>query len=116
MEPLSGVTVRIQNRAIATETDERGFYSLTVPDSKAIIHFTRVGYKSVSLEVGLVEGRPNKQDIRLTPDLRTLDEVQVSGNKQNNTNTLGINAGLLQSFPSVSGNFESILKTYPAFP
>lgn len=112
-EPLVGVSVRIQGTAIATQTDERGFYTLLVPESRAIIHFSRVGYKTVSLEVGLIPGKPNKQDIKLSPDLRTLDEVQVSGNRQNNKNTLGINAGLLQSLPSVSGNFESILKTLP---
>ncbi|HUH32825.1 MAG TPA: hypothetical protein VLZ28_02670, partial [Daejeonella sp.] len=35
VEPLGGVTVRIRNTAIATQTDKLGFYSLILPQSKA---------------------------------------------------------------------------------
>ena len=113
LEPLSGVTVRIQGTKLATQTDKQGFYSLKVPFSTAIISFSRVGFKSASLQVGLITGQSNKQDIVLTAELRTLEEVEVREDKDNRANTLGINAGVLQSLPSVSGNFESILKTLP---
>lgn len=113
LEPLSGVTIRILDTKIVIETDQGGFYSLKLPLSKAIISFSKVGYKSISLEVGLIRGGVNKQNIFLSPDLRTLEEVQIKGNRNDRRNTLGINSILVQSLPSVSGNFESILKTLP---
>ena len=111
--PLSGVTVRLQNTKIITSTNNEGFYSLKIPFLQGIITFSRVGYKSLSLKVGLISGEPNIQDVQLLPDLRTLDDVQIRGDKYNRSNVLGVNASLLHSLPSVSGNFESILKTLP---
>lgn len=112
-EPLIGATVSISNTKITIQTDGNGFYSLSVPSQKVVISFTKVGFKSITLEVGLTLGKTNKQDVVLIPDLRSLEEVQVQANANNRTNTLGVNARLVQSMPSASGNFESILKTLP---
>ena len=111
--PLNGVNVRVLNSDIAVQTDREGLYALSIPLSKAVIVFSRIGYKTMSLELGLVPGQNNKQDVVLFPDLRTLDEVRIKGDEINSTNILGIDPALLKSLPSASGNFESILKMLP---
>ena len=112
-QPLSGVTIRIAETKLATQTNEKGFYSVVVPASRIIMIYSRIGYKTLILEIGLLQNQVNKQDIILYPDLRPLDEVQVRGNVVNTSNSVLIDAAKLQSLPSPSGNFESILKTLP---
>ncbi|NEU06860.1 TonB-dependent receptor [Flavihumibacter sp. R14] len=111
--PLGNVTVRLLNTSFSTQTDKDGFFSLNISASKAVISFSRIGYKTVFLEIGIVAGQINRQDVIMFPESRTLEEVRVRGDKDNKTNITGIDAALLQSLPSASGNFESILKTLP---
>jgi hypothetical protein len=106
--PLSGVNVRVLNSEVAVQTDKEGFYSLSVSLSKAVVVYSRVGYKTVSLELGLIAGQTSRQDVVLIPDLRTLDEVRIKGDVSNMTNLADIDPSQLKSLPSASGNFESI--------
>jgi TonB-linked SusC/RagA family outer membrane protein len=46
-QPLISVTVKIKNTNTATATDAKGVFSLTVPDDKAIIAFSYIGYETV---------------------------------------------------------------------
>lgn len=112
-EPLSGVTVSLYNSKNVTQTDKDGFYALKSLTQKVTISYSRIGFKSIVLEIGLTQGQPNKQDVILIQDFRSLDEVQVRANTSNQTNMQGLNTRLVQSTPSASGNFESILKTLP---
>ena len=112
-EPISGVLVTISNTGVSTQTNKDGYYMLYILNPKSFVSFTRIGFKSIILEIGLNSTSNNSQDIILYPDLRPLDEVKVNVNARNRTNTFGLNAQLVQSLPSASGNFESILKTLP---
>ncbi len=112
-EPLEQVTVSIVNTRISTQTDEAGFYTLKTSATRVIVTFARIGFKSLSLELGLIPGDVNNQNAVLVPDSRSLQEVQINEERANRSNTIGVNAGLVAVLPSVSGNFESILKTLP---
>jgi len=111
--PLSGVTVRVLDSDIAVQTDREGHYELSLQLSKATIVFSRLGYKTILLELGLIPGQNSTQNITLTPDFRTLDEVVVKVDQNDRTNMSALDPALLRSLPSASGNFESILKTLP---
>ncbi|WP_155975739.1 TonB-dependent receptor [Daejeonella oryzae] len=112
-QPLTGVTVRIADTKNATQTNEEGFYSLTVPLNRIVVIYSRVGYKNLILEIGLLENQLNKQNVTLYQDLRSLDEVQVRGSTNNTSNSILLDAASFQNLPAASGNFESILKTLP---
>lgn len=112
-EPLSGVNIRIYNSKARTQTDDKGFYTLRLSQNKVILTYSRLGFKSLTLELGLLEGISNVQDVILSEESRSLEEVQISGKTDNIANFLSINAGNIRSLPSVSGNFESILKALP---
>lgn len=50
-EPLIGVSIKIQGTTIGTITDLDGNYTLEVTDDKAILEFSYIGYKTVTMPV-----------------------------------------------------------------
>jgi TonB-linked SusC/RagA family outer membrane protein len=74
-EPLPGVTIVIKGTQQGTTTDVNGNYSLVVPDEKAVLIFSYVGYLSEEVLVG----NRNSLDIAMKEDQRALNEVVVVG-------------------------------------
>lgn len=72
-EGMPGVNVQIKGLAQGTITDFDGNYSITVPDSKAVLVFSFIGYTSREVPVG------NKTvvNVNLEEDTQALDEVVV---------------------------------------
>lgn len=80
--PLPGVIVQQKNSQTGTLTDKNGKYNLTVPDEKAILVFSFIGYQTEEVKVG----KKRTVNISLKPDTRALQEVVVTGlGKQRNT-------------------------------
>lgn len=50
-EPLIGVSIKVQGTTIGTITDLDGNYTLEVTDDKAILEFSYIGYKTVTIPV-----------------------------------------------------------------
>ncbi|MES2277939.1 MAG: SusC/RagA family TonB-linked outer membrane protein [Bacteroidota bacterium] len=74
-QPLPGVTVKIKGTNQATATDQKGQYSLTVPDDKTIIAFSFIGYETQELAAKDI---PNGSAINLKATETNLKEVIVS--------------------------------------
>ena len=74
-EELPGVSISIKGTNRGASTDVNGDYTITVPDAKAILVFSFVGYEPVEVVVG------NKStiNIKLKVDTKALDEVVVVG-------------------------------------
>ncbi|WP_217220397.1 TonB-dependent receptor [Mucilaginibacter paludis] len=51
-EPLIGVSVKIKGSTIGIITDLNGKYTLSVPDNKAVLVFTYIGYDTQEIAVG----------------------------------------------------------------
>lgn len=51
-EPLIGVNITVSGTNIRTITDFDGAYTLDVPDSKSVLVFSYIGYKTVLMNVG----------------------------------------------------------------
>jgi len=74
-EPLIGVTIMIEGTTSGTVTDINGKYSLPLPSANVVIKVSYLGYLPQIINVkGLT-----RLDIRLTPDVKNLDEVIVVG-------------------------------------
>lgn len=73
-EPLAGATVRIPGTTVGCTTDIDGHYSLTMPEGQRRLEFAYIGYIPQTTEI-----RSNTQNIRLSPDSQSLDEVVVTG-------------------------------------
>ena len=74
-EGLPGVSVLIKGSQRGATTDANGEFSLTVPDEKAILIFSYVGY----LPQEIVVGNQTSITVSLKADLKTLNEVVVVG-------------------------------------
>lgn len=74
-QPLPGVTIFIKETAIGTVSDDDGNYSLAIPDGKALLSFSFIGFVSQEIEV---EGS-QLLDVRLEKDVQEVDEVVVTG-------------------------------------
>lgn len=72
---LPGVNVSIKGTTNGTITDVEGRYSIRVPSSQSVMVFSSVGY--VSQEI--IAGNQNTINIRLLPEMVSLEEVVVVG-------------------------------------
>jgi CarboxypepD_reg-like domain len=77
-ELLPGVSVYVQGQKIGTQTNNYGFYSLTIAqNADVVVIFSFVGYKQT---IKTFTATTPKQNIELSPETRQLDEVKVFGN------------------------------------
>ncbi|MFY7825695.1 MAG: SusC/RagA family TonB-linked outer membrane protein [Flectobacillus sp.] len=72
---IPGVSIAIKGTNLGTVTDEQGNYTLTVPDEKAVLVITSVGY----IKAEVVVGNRFTVNISLNPDTQNLGEVVVVG-------------------------------------
>lgn len=88
--PMPGVSVVIRGTSQGTATDTDGRYTLTVPGDDATIVFSFVGYATSEVVVG----SRSVVDVQLTPDVRTLTELVVTGyavqEKKDLTGSVGV--------------------------
>ncbi len=72
-EKLPGVSIAVKGTTIGTITDINGAYSLSIPDDKAVLVFSFVGFVAQEVNVG----DKTNLDIVLQTDTKALDEVVV---------------------------------------
>ncbi|GAB3910110.1 TonB-dependent receptor [Larkinella knui] len=72
---LPGVSVVLKGTTRGTTTDGKGFYQLGVPDEKAVLVFSFVGYIPQEVTVG----NRNNVSVKLENDTKSLSEVVVVG-------------------------------------
>jgi hypothetical protein len=111
--PLPQVTVSIlgQQESILTAPD--GSYTIYSKTIGFTIKYNFLGYKPLLLNIKEKGAGRIVKDVNLEPNINELEQVTVT-NKQNQlSNTSTINITDLFSIPSVSANFETILKTLP---
>ncbi len=74
-EPLPGVNVVVSGTTIGVVTDVSGNYTVEVTANNASLIFSYIGY--ISEEIAL--GGSSIVDVKLTPDIKKLDEIVVIG-------------------------------------
>lgn len=74
-EPLANVSVLVKGKSVGTTTNSNGEFSIGVPDEKAVLLFSYVGYKNQEVIVG------SQKNIRLVlqPETGSLEDVVVVG-------------------------------------
>lgn len=73
-ESLPGVTVVIDGTSKGTITDANGNYSISVPNDKAVLTFSFIGYVSQKVNIG----DRSVINVQLITDIKSLDEVVVT--------------------------------------
>ena len=79
--PLPFANVFINNTTIGTATDENGFFKLNVPIGRNEVIFSFVGYQSHQTRVDLTDQQQLEITVRLAPDDKMLENVQVEGKR-----------------------------------
>lgn len=74
-EPLMGVTVQVKGTSKATATDLDGNYTIVVPDKKAVLVFSYIGYEKQEVTVG----NRTVVNVKMSDNDQLLDEVVVVG-------------------------------------
>ncbi|MCU0374769.1 MAG: DUF4139 domain-containing protein [Chitinophagaceae bacterium] len=72
--PLAGVTVMVKGSTVATATDSRGRYSITLPNKASQLVFSYVGMNTAEMAINKPE-----INVRLTTSSQSLSEVIVTG-------------------------------------
>ncbi|MBG9375113.1 von Willebrand factor type A domain-containing protein [Panacibacter sp. DH6] len=73
--PLAGATISIKGTQVATASDNKGIFSISIQDENAILVITSVGYQAKEIKVS---GK-NNMVIKLSPSTQHLDEIVVTG-------------------------------------
>ena len=113
-KPIEFATVRIAGTAIGTNTDLKGMYSLTVAQKDTIdVVFSCIGFKTVSHK--LIEPKGDLTlNVRLYPDDVTLDELEVTGFRNNINGMQTFDTEAFKLSPDVSGgSIEAMISTMP---
>jgi len=111
-ELLSGVTVQVRGSKYITQTDREGTYLINPVPLDISLSFSRLGYKTVTLDLGLLAARENIQDVELVLEVLSLDEINIT-EKFSGSNFKIIEPDKFNAYPSASGSFESLLKNMP---
>jgi TonB-linked SusC/RagA family outer membrane protein len=74
-DPLPGVNIIVEGTTVGVISDINGKYSIDIPSQDAVLLFSFVGYLTEKVTVA----EKNTIDIKLSPDIKTLDEVVVIG-------------------------------------
>lgn len=74
--PLPGVSVRIKGTNKGTSTNAKGEFSISIPDNKAVLQFTYIGFQTVESMASTI---PDKPTLVMQAATGRLDETVVIG-------------------------------------
>lgn len=104
--PLQGVSITLKGTKTNTASDVNGFYSIQVPNEKAVLVFSSVGYDVQEIKV---KGK-SVINVKLKASSKSLDEVVVIGystqRKMVRTGSVAINGQPYHSSPSPNEDFN----------
>ena len=113
-KPLYGVSVAVLGKTIATTTDEKGNYSLTVPSGQNLkIIFSFTGLHADSVNVNLAAGEKKVLNKILRERTVDIHEVNIEEQSLKSSNITRINPKTVLVIPTVNQSVEDLLKTLP---
>lgn len=113
-KPVEFATVRIAGTAIGTNTDLKGMYKLSVAQKDTIeVVFSCIGFKTVNHKLINPKGDLT-MNIKLYPDDVVLDELEVTGFRNNINGMQSFDTEAFKLSPDVSGgSVEAMITTMP---
>ncbi len=112
--PIEGVNISPVGYVSGTSSDIRGRYSLKLIPYKDIeIAFSILGFSTQRITIKLNAGELRNYDPILKTNVTNLGTVNIKAEKSRDISTTKIEPKTIEHLPSVSGNFEDVLKTMP---
>ncbi len=111
--PLTQANISILGRNTTVATNDSGRFSITVPAGQAFaLVISHAGYNNQQKNFYLSEDEAETVTIRLVPDGKTLEAVEISDNKvRTEASVISINPKNAISLPSTTGGVEALIKT-----
>lgn len=75
-EVLLGATIMLKDKNLGASSNEKGEYSLELPNGKHTIIFSYIGYQNESRSI-IANGKPIKLNVKLTQTTEALNEVVI---------------------------------------
>lgn len=118
-EALMAATVFIKELAIGTQTNNYGFYSITVPQGSYTVIFSYVGYATRNETINLIESRSYNAELANQTALKEV-EVKASTRKDENVKTtemgtVSLSIDKIKTLPVIFGEVD-ILKALQLMP
>lgn len=111
--PVPNTNVGILNSETGTMTNDSGYFSIQVPAKRKVsLAFSYIGYLTEIKTISASEWNKKPLKITITPEIRSLREVQITGTEKKQ-GIEKINMRDFNQLPNPSGNIESIIKTLP---
>ena len=104
--PIPGVTVIVKGTSTGTVTDSEGKYHLDVPDARAKLVFSFVGYASIEQSAGQKE-----INVVLSEDIKKLDDVIVIGYGTTKKEDLSAAVAVIQNMDQIKESPTFSLET-----
>ena len=112
-QPLARVNVSIVGLAATTVSDEQGRYFIQSRLSNFSLRYKSEGYREVTIKFSENKGDKVTKDVSLISDVKALKTVKITNKQTQLANASSISVIDMVNLPTVSMNFESILKTLP---
>jgi hypothetical protein len=112
-ELLEGVSVHVHDTKNMAATSINGRYSVLAYSGTIKVSFSLSGYFPEILTLDLHNIQMYSQDIVLRRYTQSLEEVIIESGINGTGNIKDIDSRLVKNIPSVSGNFEALVKTLP---
>ena len=108
-QPMPGINIVVKGTNSGTVTDISGVYRLTVPANEATLIFSFIGFETQEIKVGA----RNILDIVMKPDPKQLEEVVVTGYREENRRSMPgsvavVKSDKIQNVPIAS--FDQVLQ------
>ncbi|GAA4911974.1 TonB-dependent receptor [Mucilaginibacter defluvii] len=81
-DPLPGTTVAIEGTSLSAATDTKGRFTIKLEPGTYNLHVSFIGYMSASHKINVTAGNDIKQNISLSTDNSSLQQVEITGRKE----------------------------------
>ena len=112
-QALANVVVSLVGLSGSTITDSEGKYTSQSRLSNFSLRYKLEGYKVFTLKFSESKGVEVVKNVALVPDVQSLKSVKITSKQTQLANATSIGITDMVNLPTVSMNFESILKTLP---
>lgn len=113
-KPLYGVSVSVFGKPIATTTDDKGKYLLSVPAGQSLkIVFSFTGLHGDSLNINLAPGEKKEVNKILRERVAMIREVTIEDKSLKSTNIMRLDPKSVSVIPTPNQSVEDLLKTLP---
>ena len=110
-EVLLGATIMLKDENLGTSSNQKGEYSLELPNGKHTIIFSFIGYQNASRSI-IANGKPIKLNVKLTQTTEALNEVIImakSEEREKREQAMPVSIINMKDVPSTVNNVNDLL-------